>query len=373
MHDGARELRLRELDSIRGIAAALVLLGHAAGLVPPVAPWNWMLRPPLRYLLLGRAPVIVFFVLSGFVLTISLTQAVPPTFGQFVIRRFCRIYVPFAASIILSVALYYSIHPSLVGDQSDWFNGTWGNEVTVPVVIGHLLMLGRFEDGALNNVVWSLWFELRISFLLPLLIAVTRLIGPIPAIAAFALFAAVVEASMLAVGIDERPYYAYNIIEAVLTTAHLVPLFVAGMLAALYSNRIIDSVSTITGYERAALWFVAIMLLGRYRDYVVGFGAVIIICLAISAKRSGWLLFPPFQWLGRVSFSLYLVHVPILIALYHALYNHVGGGWIAMIGISTSLLAAEFGYRVVELPSIRLGRLLTARTQHRRSERKRNL
>ena len=46
---------------------------------------------------------------------------------------------------------------------------------------------------------------------------------------------------MLALGIDQRPYYAYNIVEALLTTAHLVPLFIAGMLAALYSNRIIDT------------------------------------------------------------------------------------------------------------------------------------
>ena len=197
------QLRLRELDLIRGIAAALVVLTHAELIVRPVAPWTWMASPPFSFLPLSRAPVMVFFVLSGFVLTVSLTQPGSPTFGQFVLRRFCRIYLPFLAAVAFSIACFYIIRPAPIVEQSGWFNGTWCFGVSARVLVGHLLMLGRFNDATLDNVTWSLWYELRISLFLPFFIAVTRTLGPTLAIATFAISAIAVEVLLMVFGIDD--------------------------------------------------------------------------------------------------------------------------------------------------------------------------
>lgn len=354
-------MRLRELDSIRGIAAGLIVFTHADLIVSSVAPWTWMAWPPFRYIPLARAPVMVFFVLSGFVLTVSLTQPELPTFGQFVVRRFCRIYLPFLAAIIFSIACFYIVRPTPLADQSGWFNGTWFTGVTVRVLAGHILMLGRFRDANLDNVVWSLWYELRISFLLPFLIAVTRMLGPVLAIAVFSVFAIAIEISLIVLDIGEQPFYSSNTLEAFLITAHFIPLFLIGMLAALHSTKIIAGFSKFTGSVRFALWILSFVLLNQPNDIVMGFGAFIIICLALSAKQTRWLLLPPVQWLGRVSFSLYLIHLPILIGFYHALHGYLAPNWIMLIAVAASLLLAEIAYRLIEYPSIRLGRLLTSR------------
>ena len=93
--------RYDSLDSMRGIAAALVVLNHcycAFADKSEGAVW-WLANTPLRMLVSGRPSVILFFVLSGFVLAVSLEKGMK--YRDFVVRRFCRIYLPFAASLFV--------------------------------------------------------------------------------------------------------------------------------------------------------------------------------------------------------------------------------------------------------------------------------
>jgi peptidoglycan/LPS O-acetylase OafA/YrhL len=60
------------------------------------------------------------------------------------------------------------------------------------------------------------------------------------------------------------------------------------------------------------------------------------------------------QWLGRTSYSLYLVHVPVALALAHALHGSLPAAAIAALTVVLALPAAAVFYVAVERPSLLL-------------------
>ena len=83
------EGRLTSLDALRGIAAFLLLTVHGwkPGLRPKLTGWQWQLLndTPLNLFISGRPWVMLFFVLSGFVLALSLERASRIDCGGFVV------------------------------------------------------------------------------------------------------------------------------------------------------------------------------------------------------------------------------------------------------------------------------------------------
>jgi hypothetical protein len=82
--------------------------------------------------------------------------------------------------------------------------------------------------------------------------------------------------------------------------------------------------------------------------------------LIVLARGPGFLpralAAPALMWLGRVSFSLYLVHMPVLAATVHATHG-LFSPWAALaVGVPLSLLAATAFYAWVEAPAHRLSR-----------------
>ena len=94
-------------------------------------------------------------------------------------------------------------------------------------------------------------------------------------------------------------------------------------------------------------------------------GSAGLIVLAIHLP--GWrrvLSSTPILFAGRVSFSLYLVHFPVAIACARFLDSPTGiAGWLLLFGLvmAISLPLAAISYRLVELPSIRLGNAVCER------------
>ncbi|MCU1512745.1 MAG: hypothetical protein JWO34_2585, partial [Arthrobacter sp.] len=89
-------------------------------------------------------------------------------------------------------------------------------------------------------------------------------------------------------------------------------------------------------------------------EAVVTAGAVLIVLLFVScgsAKRLANTAVA--QWLGRVSFSLYLVHLPIILAGV-TLLRSVSLPLALAVSVAASLVAAELFFRFVEQPSHRL-------------------
>jgi peptidoglycan/LPS O-acetylase OafA/YrhL len=119
---GVSKARLDYLDSIRGFAALVVVLGHCwLATAPASLSSHGSLSTTVassvtgvlfyglaKFFESGRTAVMIFFVLSGFVLTCSL-MARPMPYVSYAVKRVFRIYPAFLIVILASYCLHYFI------------------------------------------------------------------------------------------------------------------------------------------------------------------------------------------------------------------------------------------------------------------------
>jgi peptidoglycan/LPS O-acetylase OafA/YrhL len=360
------------LDSLRGIAALLVVLHHVwlLGAIRPDSVWEWRLLrySPLRMVLEGRPPVILFFVLSGFVLAHALLNR-QTGYLDFAIRRVTRIYPPFAVAILVSAAGYALLDPQAARPFSGWFGTLWRGGYRLPIVLGHLLMAGDGRDG-LDPVVWSLVHELRISLLVPVLLWIGRRSW-------IALLAGSLVVQWLAApfGIDAgtdaacrtwlscRPYWGFSLGGSFLVSTYFLVFFVLGIGIAVHRARLGAVLARLPGWTAPMLPVAALGLLSGLPaadDLALGAGAGLLILLALEGPGIGRALgIAPLPWLGRISYSLYLIHLPVFLAVIYGFSAAPAGLRVALL-VPLSLLAAWLLHRAIEAPAQRLGRVLTA-------------
>ncbi len=362
-------MRLYFLDSIRGLAAFAVLLNHCFLALPDVIAKTYIVPfikwTPLRVIMVGRPAVIIFFVLSGFALGLSILNSKNPNYKNFMIRRVCRIYPPYIAAILFSCIIILLVHPQVIVDLSPWFNKNWGDGAGAEVIAGHLLMINRPEDASLNSVVWSLAYEMRISLLFPLLVIVARFAGT-PVFLGLTLgFTLLIEGLLSYFHMDHAPFHNTGLLEALFGTLHFIVFFAAGLVMAMHMERIGQITARFAWYTALPLWLVAGATLTSYNDFIGGLGAVIIICLSLGSSRvQGLLHLSPLKWLGKVSYSLYLFHLPIILASVHLFYGKMPVYAYLIPASVLSLIVAGIAYRYIEAPSIEMGRALTSGRKH---------
>ena len=109
-----------QLDALRGVAALSVVVSHFA----LVGPLEWASQSPFRVNSLGHQAVILFFILSGFVLTLQLRSSRSISYRDFLVKRICRIYLPYLVVLVAT----FSIVSALDVKPIKWLGG-WGNEV----------------------------------------------------------------------------------------------------------------------------------------------------------------------------------------------------------------------------------------------------
>jgi peptidoglycan/LPS O-acetylase OafA/YrhL len=345
--------RIDSLDALRGIAALIVVVFHCISTMPGLyeaAASTWILRP----LFAGQAAVYLFFVLSGFVLFVSVERQHPIAFLPFVIKRVMRIYPPLVAIILASASAFILVQPHPIAELSVWFNHhSWNTFPTAKVLAGHFLLLDGVHYQNLDMVIWSLAHELRISVIFPLLaITVRRML--------WTSLAATLLISLAAFQLDppREPHTWIDLIG----TLKFVVLFVAGAGLAKKRHAVEEWAADARHRIPMRLLLVASVILlsidteGPF-PLLIGLGALgtVAVCFADPAARR-FLSWPPLIWLGRLSYSLYLVHLVVLLTIVHAFHESVPVPVLLLAVLPLSLLAAELLFRTVEMPSIRLGR-----------------
>jgi peptidoglycan/LPS O-acetylase OafA/YrhL len=86
----------------------------------------------------------------------------------------------------------------------------------------------------------------------------------------------------------------------------------------------------------------------------------IVCCVAILGKKLSARLC---LWLGDISYSLYLIHMPVLLALVYLFYEKVPLGPMIALTLPAMLVAAQLMHHLIELPSMALGRRLAQRRE----------
>lgn len=369
---------LRVLTGVRGWAALWVFMYHA---------WSYAKHPPLRVDLfgwtldltplfsMGIAGVTIFFVLSGFLLATPFAQwqaglRQRPPLGRYYLRRVLRVFPAYYAQLAILLVI------------AAWLPGQPGIE-DAGSLVRHLMMLfmppplGTFP---INGVWWTLPIEFGFYLVLPLLAFMLT-----PRRGLWLLFACIAVMYLWRQGVvvrlaeapmQMRVYAAYQLPGS-------MDAFGLGMLAAvLHANRahlpgwlLPPARSSGLGLLGIALVVAAIYWLpGRRAEYwadnlifyawtpalSLGIAAV----LLAGAGGSGTLqkIFGNriMVFLGLVSYSLYLWHLPVLTWLAAASwYPGLTGGrlaWILALALPLTLAIATVSYLGVERPFMRLRR-----------------
>ena len=342
--------RLISLDSLRGLAAMVVLLHHAEKMVP------W---PPLAALMRlpwmqPKSAVALFFVLSGFVLHRSLCHR-PASLGElgwFWWRRCWRLY-PMYWLCLLVAALLFGTLPIL--QSGLWLHEAAGATVAAADhgdwrqwLLHASLLLPGLDSGFINPPIWTLVVEMRVALVFPLISwGLLRLPLPLSLI-------------LLAVGM----------LLALSGTGALalLPLFALGALCAEWARR----GSGLSGPKAACVLGLGLMLysmagLARQRDglelmgqlSLAGLGSALMLCSVpqlpglVRMLEGAWL-----ARLGRHSYAIYALHLPLLMALAWAMAQWKAAAWcFHAVGPCLVLLLAGWAHGWVELPAMRLGRL----------------
>jgi peptidoglycan/LPS O-acetylase OafA/YrhL len=301
------------IDLVRGAAALAVCCWH----LTTVAQGNSWFHVISSYGYLG---VQAFFVVSGFVIPYSLDGHAYQlrSYGRFLLKRFVRLEPPYLASMLFVVGLMWIV-PQIPG--------VGGKPVIVEPgrMLSHVAYLWTvFGYEALNPVYWTLAIEVQFYVMAGLLF-------PLWASGRLAVrTAAVVGLSALALGVPEAKL-----------VIHWLPLFALGVCGFLYhvgvSTRneavvhlaIISSVAVATHGLSATV--VGLVTLG-----------VILFCPAP--------LPPLLVGLGAMSYSLYLVHVPIgsRIASFGNRFGPDLQGWFIFAGLTGSLAGAWLFWLAIE-------------------------
>ncbi|PEX48371.1 acyltransferase [Bacillus cereus] len=372
--------RYKELDSLRGIAAIIVLLGHFLALFPILGKKVMYSTFGTYFSILwqGHSAVIIFFVLSGFVLSLPFYKGTEFNYLKYLIKRVCRIYIPYIMILFIAIGIKLVIHSKIgtIPGLVQW--GSWNIEVSFNKVIDHILFLREFNSDAFIMVIWSLVHEMRISIVFPLIIFLLLRVNWKVSIG-IAMFLSVI-GYLLMKNIPSE--FNMPVSTNYFITLHYSSMFIIGALLAknreYLVSKIINSKVKYILLPLGLLFFsyprIPFMLLSKLIgeidydlyliiiDWYICFGAVVIILSALSSKLfSKLLLIKPVQFIGEISYSLYLVHPIVLLTTVHIFYGKISVPLILLISFLFTMVVSVLCYKFIEIPSIKIGRKLATK------------
>lgn len=311
---------------------------------------------PLKILSSGHMAVLLFFVLSGFALSALMTANL--SYPQYLARRACRIMLPYLAAILISAGLYFLVQ-ALAPEKppGGWrYNALWRGGVTWETLGKHMLMTGRYLDLTLSGVGWSLVHEWRVSLIFPaLFLACTRA----PKTSAVMTLALLGAAKLAMTKMHISIFVGETVEESLISTLFYTPFFVLGIYLFLYREKVITFIAARKRWQIALASVAVYFLLLDKHDALTGLGGAGLIALAMgNATFARFLMRGPLPWLGRISYSLYLIHLPLLVTAFR-LFGETAPRLVlvAAVFVLAPALAHVFN-KTVEDPSTKLGRRL---------------
>ncbi|MHC5797408.1 acyltransferase family protein [Lacisediminihabitans sp. FW035] len=368
----ASSSRLRSLDGLRGLAAVIVVFHHLSLTMPtiaggnpptPVSPvtWSlewWLIATPAHLFVAGPEAVLVFFVLSGLVVALPVIRKVNFDWIGYYVQRMLRLYLPSIASVLLAAVWILVSHQDRATATSAWTAGSSYSSVGVKDVIsGFDLLFGNIN---INNPLWSLRWEVLFSLALPLFVIIavaTRRFWWV--VLVLCGIASVVGQHLTNDSLRYLPVFLLGTVVAVKLPdiqSWMAVLAPRRWFTPVAATIVVASLLAITlPWVTDAIWPKS-QLLHVASSAVVVIGAFgLVIGAGFWNPLSALLSTRLFRWLGRISFSLYLVHVPIIIAM-SSLFGPDNLAISIPVSLLLSLIAGELFARFVEQPSHRLSR-----------------
>jgi peptidoglycan/LPS O-acetylase OafA/YrhL len=348
------------ITGLRGVAVLAVLLFHAG---------IWTALPAgslVGWLELGHCGVDLFFVISGFCMFWPIVKAgdgrvAQLRVGPYLRRRAYRIAPPFYVAIVLvigtSLLMWRDGGPSLwAGSMQSVF------PVSAPQLAGNLITHVTFTHGffpsydrSIDGAFWSLSSEWQFYVVLPFLVMIGRRRSAFVA----AGIGVIVAAAYIAVTHVVDPGFTSTAVGGDLVLGRLAE-FGVGMAAAFQiANRrpvpptiVSIALVAVAAYVDHAHPGTAL----RSLTWALAFGSLV--ASSSTGRLQALAEWQPLRRLGDISYSAYLVHGAVFMALAVPMTRAnpsttERAALIYLVGIPLALLVATVLHRVVELPAQR--------------------
>ena len=360
------EDHLNFFDTMRGVALIGVFLAHCRG-----EAYKWGVDPfqaqsldaKLTFpLMLGAAAVPIFFAISGFCIHLAHRRSTRRGWPTFFTRRFFRIYPPYFIALVIECVLFRT-HLLATGEVID------SDQFLSHLFLIHNAWLNTFYG--INGSFWSIAVEVQLYLLYPLLFAMTRRLGWTQTL----VVTAVIEISL-------------RVWTSVCLVLHAAPppdfliqspfaYWFSWAIGAVVAEAFLNGESL--PFARIPVWiFPALVVVVSSMAFLQPFfftlaslATIVVIARLVSAEnlpstRVSWLT-RYLRYAGTISYSMYLIHQPCIHAIADRLSHTRIGGNPFLIFLGTVvfwvpiLFLAWIFYRLVEQPSIALGKWVVAR------------
>jgi len=335
---------LPALDAVRGIAACLVVFAHILG--------------PLK---LGATGVLIFFVLSGFLITWLLLRELERTgeisIHNFYVRRTLRIFPAFYVFWVVCVVVAHVTHASF----------SWAEAIASFFYMGdYYTAIHPSHAHQIMGITWSLGVEEKFYLLWPAIFLMLRkdlakllrvalfLTGFIWLYRTLACIYLHLPVDYLLYSFDSRfadillgcsfaLALKLGLLEPVLAAAVRIKAFPLWLTAILVSLTILEHRMSVRLFYIFALPLSTVVV------------AALLVQLIFKADSRGyrWLEHPVLRFVGRISYSLYLYHIVVIRSVEH-LFPHLRLRWAYSLMWIGSFIAAYMSYKIIEQPFLRL-------------------
>jgi peptidoglycan/LPS O-acetylase OafA/YrhL len=349
--------RIAFLDTLRAVGAICILFHHFA-LYPPLSHWA---RPALGafldFLENHARTTQLFFGVSGYVLAHTLSHRVwnLRQIPVFLVQRYCRLGIPYLTAIALVLLAYRLGYGYLPPEVT-------GSKVTSWQLFTHLFFLqGILGQEQLSAGLWFVCINFQLCLMYVLLLVARdstsnscidagSIIGWV--LAVISLFAINLDSSRDAWGLYFFPYFFMGVV----------------------AHRALQP-----GAWRSEFWlyqflFVAALCFEWRWRLVASMGVGwLLFFVGRSVWRNRWQQGQVMAWLGKISYSVFLIHFPILVlvstvSLRFGLNTPVEAVMLLSLAVILSLAAATVLHRYVEIPAGKLARLFDNSVHSHRSK-----
>jgi len=357
--------RMRYIDSLRAIAALLVLWLHVSESFHRISPateaksrWLYELGSSVD---LGRIGVVVFFLISGFVIPFSLRADGASPIVPFAIKRFFRIFPAYWLSVPLGALTAYWI---------------WGGEFGVRDFLVNLTLLqDLFGIKSAEGLYWTLLVEI-VFYASCIVLFVTGSLFAIRKVGFVVAALTLIFSAMMLMHWLRWP------------GASSVAAFWFLNIAVMLWGTMYRSWTSTDGRDRDPLATFLLWGLLAYFLIVLPVGTSLAIGVHNNVTLSyaiGFLIFLAgtralrietrlTDWLGTISYSIYLFHPIVFLSIKWWLLRQPEDAWLRTrplgvylaVVVVLTVLVASLVYRFVERPGIRLGHRFAAAWQRRR-------
>ena len=343
--------RFKTIDGLRGLAAILVVLFHLGGrlkaeiesIVPDVI---------LGIFTYGYIGVPIFFVISGFVISLSIgnSKITSGYAGNFILRRSIRLDITYWACILVALGLAFS---KTVFMEDHNFNYSVSN------VLLHMFYLQDLFDvePKISSVYWTLRLEVQFYLFYILALAISQYITSKVGGSQYKYQLII----MVTVGL-----YSISLEKNILTSPHS-GLFFSSWHYFLIGVLTLHAVKkTPYSYIILSSWLLIEVLAQAYfeiKPYGIAgiLSSIFIMACWKFGQLNSLLTGRLFAYLGTISYTLYLIHpdigwkvISIGMSFLKQNPSPVAALLLLFISIAASIIAAHIVHILVEKPSLKL-------------------